>query len=160
MALTWLLYFLLDSLFFIIINKAKIQSGGGPVLFASAIISLFMFIVLFKKTDIIFTWVEICTIFLIIFCLGVWFFKGPHKAVFWGVLSESLVGIYLIYKTVKNPVVRYNLWGYTVFLLACIVALFDAPDLSFKEIGYPLSEVIITTLTIIPLLIQLKKERF
>jgi len=152
MALTWLLYFLLDSIVFIATNKALIKSGGYQVLFASAIISLFMFIVLYRKQKIIWKWIEKTTIILIILCLGFWLFMGPSKAVLWGILSESFVGIYLLYKTIKDPVVKYNLLGYVLFLLACILAVYDAPNWSIYEIGYPTSEIMLTTLTIIPLL--------
>ena len=84
---------------------------------------------------------------------------GPSEAVLWGILSESFVGIYLLYRTIKDPVVKYNLLGYILFLLACILAVYDAPNWSIYEIGYPASEIILTTLTIIPLLRKWHKEK-
>lgn len=158
-ALTWLLYFLLDVITMLITIKALIKSGGWQVLFGSAIVSFLMFIVLLRKKKIIWTQLEIGVIMLIITCVVVWIIRGPYKAIIWGIISEFIVGLYLLIRTIKFPVVQYNLWGYILFLLACGLSMYNAPDWSIREIGYPASEIIITSLTIIPLLIKLFKEK-
>lgn len=153
-ALTWLLYFLLDIITMLVTTKSLIKAGGFQILFGSAIVSLLMFIILLRKKKIIWTWFETGIVILIFICISIWFTKGPYEAVIWGIISESIVGVYLLVKTIKLPVVEYNLLGYTFFLLACIIAVLDAPDWSLHEIGYPASEVIITLFTIIPLLVK------
>lgn len=91
-------------------------------------------------------------IILIMISGGAWVIEGPYEAVVLGVVSESIVGIYLAIKTFLNPVAKYNLVGYSFFLAASIIATCDAKDWSWPEVGYSLSEVIITSITIIPLL--------
>ena len=99
---------------------------------------------------------------LIILCATIWILKGPYKAVIWGIISESIVGTYLIIKTFEKPVVKYNLTGYSLFLLANIVALIDAgnwDEWTLESAGYSLSEVFITSATIAPLLYKWWKEK-
>lgn len=105
------------------------------------------------------TWLETLISILIIVCISVWIKKGIHQAVLWGIISESVVGFYLMIKTFNFPVVQYNLPGYLLFLLACIIALYMASDWSLEEVGYPISEIILTSLTIIPLIKKWKKEK-
>ena len=158
MAITWLLYSLLDIILMSATLKSLVKTGGYQILFASAILCLVMSIILFRKKKITWTILEIGIVVLIIFCLTIWFFKGPEKAVIWGIISESIVGLYLLFKTINFPVVQYNLFGYTLFLIACIIAVYDAPNWSIMEVGYSASEVILTTLTILPLLRKWKND--
>jgi hypothetical protein len=166
-AIIWFLYCLIDIILFAATYTASVKSGGYQILLASAIISFFMFIALFINKRR--TWKEIKRerkIFLssigmtslIVISITIWIIKGPHTAVIWGIISESLVGIFLFIKTIYSPVVKYNLLGYVVFLLACILSVLDAPNWKLEEVGYPLSEVILTTLTILPLLRKWKIE--
>ena len=100
---------------------------------------------------------------LIFICVSSWIIKGPYGAVALGIISESIVGIYLLIKTIQKPVIKYNLIGYSLFLLTSIIATIDAKDWSLPEIGYSLSEVFITSATIAPLIIRLwkyKKNKF
>ena len=96
---------------------------------------------------------------LIFICIITWILKGPHESVKLGIASEIIVGIYLIIKTYQCPVFKYNLTGYLLFLLASIVTTLNAPDWSLSQVGYSISEIIITTIIIIPLIIQLRKEK-
>lgn len=140
------------------IKKSGTQNGGTQILFASAACSLIMFIILFKK-GMTWTLLETSVSVLILICIGIWIIRGFYKAMIWSIISESLIGIYLAIRTIKFPVVSYNLSGYSIFLIACIISLFSASDWSWKEIGYPLSEVFITSLTILPLLIKKFKDK-
>jgi len=144
--------------------SVSIKNGGGgyQILFGSAICSFLMFIILLYQRRSICTWLEITIVILIIICGGAWIIKGPYEAVVLGVISESIVGGYLIIKTFLNPVVKNNLIGYILFLTASVVATYDAKDWSIQEVGYSLSEVFLTSFTIAPLLYKwwkVKKQK-
>lgn len=141
--------------------SVSIKNGGGgyQILFGSAICSFLMFIILLHQKRNTWTWLEITIIVLITICGVAWVIKGPYEAVILGILSESIVGTYLIIKTFLNPVVKYNLIGYVLFLLTSVIATCDAKDWSWQERGYSLSEVFITSITIAPLLYKWWKER-
>lgn len=140
--------------------QVSLKNGGGgyQILFGSAICSFLMFIILLYQKRNAWTFLEVIITLLIFVSASVWIIIGPYEAVALGIISESIVGIYLIIKTIQKPVIKYNLAGYSLFLLASIIATIDAKDWSLPEVGYSLSEVFITSVTIIPLIIKLFKE--
>ena len=140
-------------------SPEKIGGDGYHVLFASAICSFLMFIILLYQRKFVWTLLEKIIVSLITICGLIWVIKGAYNATIFGIISEAIVGIYLIIKTIERPVVKYNLAGYTLFLIACIVAVFNADHWTLEDIGYNLSEIVITSITIIPLLIKWRKER-
>ena len=135
--------------------KVSLKNGGGgyQILFGSAICSFLMFIILLYQKRNAWTSLEGIMTLLIFICVSSWIIKGPYGAVALGIISESIVGIYLLIKTIQKPVIKYNLIGYSLFLLTSIIATIDAKDWSLPEIGYSLSEVFITSATIAPLII-------
>jgi hypothetical protein len=142
------------------VNAAENEGGGGfPILLGSAAGSLIMCIVLLRRKKSYWGPLEIITAVLFVICVGTFVFKGPNESVKLGVLSESIVGIYLIVKTKKCPVCKYNLKGYLLFWLASIITTISAPEWSWANVGYSLSEIVITGLTIVPLLVQLRKDK-
>ncbi|MEI7689265.1 MAG: hypothetical protein WCI91_03740 [Candidatus Nomurabacteria bacterium] len=145
---------------FATIQVSEKNGGGGyQILFGSAICSFLMFIILLYQKRNAWTLLEGIMILLIFICVSSWIIKGPYEAVALGIISESIVGIYLFIKTIQKPVIKYNLIGYSLFLLASIVATIDAKDWSLPEVGYSLSEVFITSATIAPLIIRLIKYK-
>lgn len=143
----------------IIIVAEKEGSEGFPILLGSAAGSLVMCIVLLCKKKSYWGTLEIITAVLFVICVGAFVFKGPNESVKLGVLSESVVGIYLIVKTKKCPVYKYNLVGYILFWLASVLTTISAQEWSWANVGYSLSEIFITGLTIVPLLVQLRKDK-
>jgi len=89
---------------------------------------------------------------LVLLCVGAWYYSGPYWALIFGISSESIVGIYLAIKTFKNPMVKYNLAGYILFLIVSIIAMINASGWTIAQMGYPLCEAILCIITIIPLL--------
>jgi len=159
-ALTWFLYFILDCItMFSTINAAPQDKGAIPFLLGCSIGSLIMFIILLYQGRKTYNWTELFVTILIFICGTAWVIKGPYHAVVWGIISESIVGIYLIAKTIKDPVVKYNLTGYLLFLASSIVSIYNAKSWSLPDAGYALCESVLSIITIIPLLIQLRKER-
>jgi len=138
--------------------STPLDGGGFPILLGSAVGSFIMFIILLYQKKIIWTWLETMISVLITICIITWILKGPHESVKLGIASEIIVGIYLIIKTYKCPVYKYNLTGYLLFLLASIITTLSAPNWSLPHVGYSISEIIITTIIIIPLLIQLLEK--
>jgi hypothetical protein len=153
------LYSIIDFITFLVLRYALVESGGALILLGSSVVCLVMFIILYYKKGMTCTWKETLMIVFVVFCIFTWIIIGPKKAVIFGIISESIIGLYLAIRTFKYPIVKYNLLGYSLFLLTCIISIYDAPDWSLYEIGYPVSEVIITSITITPLLIQLVKEK-
>lgn len=135
------------------------DGGGFPILFGSAVGSFVMFTVLLYKKKVIWTLLETTVSILITICIILWITKGAYQSVVFGILSEIIVGVYLIIRTIKCPMYQYNLAGYVLFLLASIVATYNASDWSIPQIGYALSEVVLTTITIIPLVTQMIRDR-
>ena len=148
---TWFLYFLLDinTMF----SSNRLGSSSDKILFGFTIGSFVMMSILFFQKRIAWTWLETSVTLLVLICLVAWHYSS-HLVLRLGILSECIVGIYLIIKTFKNPVVKYNLTGYILFLITSILAMINAKDWSIEEMGYPLSEAILCIVTILPLLIK------
>lgn len=146
---TWFLYFLLDFITMLSSNKLN---GSYVILFGFAIGSLIMAVILLYQGRIAWTWLETVVTTLVLICISTWCCIGPYGALIFGIISESIVGIYLVIKTFINPTIKYNLTGYILFLIASIIAIFNAEDWSIAQMGYPLCETILCILTIIPLL--------
>ena len=87
------------------------------------------------------------------------YYSGHHLALIFEISSETIVGIYLIIKTFKNPMVKYNLLGYILFLIVSIITVMSAKDFSLEQIGYPFCETLLCIGTIIPLLKKWWEER-
>lgn len=147
---TWLLYLILDciTLFSGLMNRAYID----PMLFGFAIGSLTMSsILLYQKRFVSWGPIEITTTVLIIICTIAWCSFGSYVALICSILSESIVGIYLIIQTWKHPRVKYNLIGYIGFLIVSIMSIIFTVDWTAKEVGYALSESVLNSIIIIPL---------
>ncbi len=145
---TWALYFLLDMITMLSTNKVD---GNFVILFGFAVGSFVMAIILLFQGRIDCTKREIFTTTLVILCILGWYISGPLTAVILGIISESIIGIYLIYRTFKYPSVKYNLTGYIIFLIVSIVSLSSAKNTNIEQIGYPICEIILTSITLIPL---------
>jgi len=136
-----------------------IKDGNPIMLFGFSIGSFLMAIILFlQRRKIRWTKVEISTITLFIICISIFVFGNAYYALIFGIISECIVGIYLIIETFKYPKVKYNLIGYFMFLIVSILSTINATDWSVEEMGYPLCEAILSIITIIPLLIKWKQE--
>ena len=145
---TWGLYFLLDLI--TMLSSTKID-GSYVILLSFAIGSFIMSAILLHQRRIGWTWLETTVILLVVLCIGAWYISGPYWALIFGITSEVIVGIHLIIKTYINPTVRYNLAGYIGFLTVSIIAFLTAKDLSIEQIGYPISESVLSFITLIPL---------
>jgi hypothetical protein len=148
-ATTWILYFLLDT----ITMFSTLKEGGNFVLlFGFSVGSFIMAIILLYQGRIYWGILESVTITLVFICIIVWNIFGAMMTIVSGILSEIVVGIYLIIKTYKNPRIKYNLNGYIMFLIVSILALHNAKSSNVKEIGYALAEIILSVITLIPLI--------
>jgi hypothetical protein len=98
---------------------------------------------------------ETITAILIIICICVWCEGDSYWAQRTGILSECIVGIYLAIKTFKNPVIEYNMIGYIGFLFVSIISMLVSiisMGWSVKEAGYATCEIILTIITLLPLI--------
>lgn len=145
---TWGLYFLLDIITMFSSNKID---GSYVILLGFSVGSFVMSSILLYQGRIGWTWLETIMIILVGLCIGAWLTSGPYMAVIFGIMSEVIVGINLIIKTWKNPVVKYNLVGYVVFLIVSLLTFATAEDLSIKQAGYAICETILSIIILIPL---------
>ena len=130
------------------------------MVFGFAIGSLIMSLILFYQRRFArFSWVEVITLILIIVCLIIWQIKGPYWALASGIASESIVGIYLIIRTFRDPVVEYNLSGYLGFLIVSILTILTAKEFGLATVGFAISETILNIIILIPLLRKWNKIR-
>jgi hypothetical protein len=149
--ITWFLYFLVDFITSIFSDKVD---GFRPLLIGSAIGSFILAAILFFQRRFAGSIKEplILTI-LVAICLLIWYKCGPFSAMLAGVGSECLVGGYLAYKTWRNPEPEYNLPGYTIFLFASLISvIWGGKNWTLENKLYSSCEVILCTLTIIPLI--------
>ena len=67
---------------------------------------------------------EWVSLFLIILTTAIWL-ASPDKtiAIVFGVCSQVVAGIPLTIECIKNPRPKYNLIGYILFVIACIIML-------------------------------------
>lgn len=148
---TWLLYLILDciTLFSGLKNRAYID----PMLFGFSVCSLIMSSILFyQRKFALIGKIEMITIILIIICIIVWNLFGSYLALICSILSESIVGIYLIIQTFKYPRVKYNLIGYIGFLIVSILSIIFTVNWTIEEVGYAISETILNFIILIPLI--------
>jgi len=124
-----------------------------PMVFGFAVGSLIMAsILLYQKRYAKWTLVEITTVILIIICITVWRSMGSYYALIASILSGAIVGIYLIIQTIKYPRIEYNLIGYVGFFIVSILSVFSTKAWNVQEVGFALSETILTFVILIPLI--------
>lgn len=151
---TWFLYFLLDLITLITTVQ---EEGSYSILVGFSAGSLILAGVLCYQGRWEWRWLETIVLLLIIICTYLYFCCESSIALLFSVISETIVGMYLVYRTYKNPQHRYNLFSYTLFLMVAIITLFNSPEFTFKYVGFAISEIILSILCIIPLLIEKKK---
>lgn len=153
---TWILYFLLDGItMFSTIEK----DGNYVILFGFAVGSFIMSFILLYQRRISFTWLEAGTTLMVITSLIVWYLGGPYWTIVAGIVSEAIVGIYLIIRTFRYPVVKYNFAGYFWFLIVSITTMIAATDWSIPQMGYACCETILNIIILIPLLKKWLEDR-
>ncbi len=148
-AFTWTLYVILDA---VTMFSTKGENGWYIMQFGYAIGSFVMATILIYQKRFVWGWLETIISLLILICLVLWQIYGSYWAVRSSILSEAGVGIYLIIKTYKNPVVKYNLIGYIGFLMTSIIAMFAAKDWSVEQMGFPFCETVLNVIIVIPLI--------
>lgn len=159
---TWILYFMLDTItFFSYVNTEK--DSGFIILLGFSVGSFIMSIILFYQKRFIWTQLETIISSLIIGCIVLFKTASPYWALLFGIASESIVGIYLIIKTWQRPKVRYNFTAYVIFLIVSILAIIKATisddGWSLSKVGYPISETILNVVILIPLILKWRKKK-
>jgi len=154
--ITWALYCFLD---FITMKYSNKIDGNYVLLFGCAVGSFFMAIILLIQGRISWTRRETMLSILVISCVVIQHKCGYYWGTISGIMSEILVGVYLAIRTFKNPVFQYNLIAYCLFLIASILSFNHAPNWSIEQIGYPGSEIVLTSVTIFPLLREYRRRK-
>lgn len=130
------------------------------MIFGFAIGSLIMASILFyQKRMVKFGKIEIITTILLIICIVVWGIFGSYLTLVISIISEIIIGTYLIIQTFKYPRVEYNLIGYLGFIIVSIISVIFTKAWTIPEVGYALSESILSFIILIPLLKKWFKER-
>ena len=156
--LTWILYLILDCI--TMFSNIKVGPHGYVMLFGFAVGSLIMSAILFyQKRFARWSLVETITLLLITICLIIWKLGGSYWALTSGIASETIVGLYLMRRTFRDPVVRYNMSGYSLFLLVSVITLLTAQEWTISEVGFALPETILNSIILIPLIIKRRKEK-
>jgi hypothetical membrane protein len=156
--LTWFLYLTLDCI--TMFSGEKVRINMDPMVFGFAIGSLIMSSVLFYQRRFVkCTMVEFTTIILIIICVVIWKSVGSYFALVASIASEGIIGIYLIIETYKYPKVKYNLTGYLGFIIVSILSVISTKAWSIEEVGFALSETILSFVILIPLIKKWWNER-
>lgn len=142
-------------------SGSKIRVAIDPMLFGFVVSSFVLTLVLFyQKRFGKFTWLEITIISLITICLTIWIVSGsPFLAFISSLTSEIIIGIYLIIKTYKYPQVEYNLLGYTGYFIVSIISVLNTRAWTIAEVGFAVSETILSFLILIPLLKKWWEEK-
>ncbi len=155
---TWILYFSLDIItFFSAIETEK--DSSFVILFGFSVGSFIMSLILFYQKKIKWTKLETVIISLVIICIYLFKSSGPYWALIFGIISESIIGVYLIIQTWQRPKVKYNFTAYIIFLIVSILATINAEDWSIPKVGYPLCETILNIIIIMPLIKKWRRKR-
>lgn len=149
--LTWFLYLILDAIN--MFSGQKVRINMDPMVFGFAVGSLILAsILLYQKRYAKMKTIEITTVILIVSCIIVWKTMGSYYALIASILSEVIVGIYLIIQTYKYPKIEYNLIGYIGFFIVSIISIINTKNWSIQEVGFAISEATLTFIILIPLL--------
>jgi hypothetical protein len=155
---TWFLYFVQDGL--LLFSGAEQRTFFDPLAMGYFIGSFIMVIILgIQKRLVSFGFAEISTSFLIIACTVIWAACGPAIAQIASIVSEILIGAYLIIQTWKFTEVKYNIQGYFGFLLVSIITIILTRAWTFAEVGFAVSETFLNAIILIPLVNKWLKER-
>ncbi len=155
---TWVLYFLLDVITFFSALETE-KDSSFIILLGFSVGSFIMSIILFYQKRIKWTKLETLIICLVIICIIMFKTSGPYWALIFGIISECVVGIYLIIKTWQRPKVKYNFTAYIIFLIVSILATINAKDWTIPSVGYPVCETILNIIILIPLIIKWRKKK-
>lgn len=148
---TWILYLILDCI--TMFSGIKERINMDPMVFGFAVGSLIMAsILLYQKRFVSWTKVEMTAITLITICVVVWLSFGSFLALMASILSEAIVGTYLIIQTYKHPKVKFNLTGYTGFFIVSITSILSTKNWNPEEVGFAVSESILNFIILIPLI--------
>lgn len=152
------MYLLLDCV--TLFSGEKVRINIDPMVFGFAIGSLVMASILFyQKRMIKFRKIEIITTILLIICIVVWGIFGSYLTLVISIISEIIIGTYLIIQTFKYPKVEYNLIGYLGFIIVSVISVIFTKAWTIPEVGYAISESILSFVILIPLLKKWFKER-
>lgn len=146
---TWALYFIVDLITTITSIK---EEGSYVMLFGYTTGSFIIAAILFFQRRFCWKKFDYWITSLVIICIIAWVCCGNFIALIFGVASETIIGIDLLYRTYRSPQVKHNLFSYTIFLIVSILTLIKAPEFTFEHVGFAISEIILCTLTIAALL--------
>lgn len=156
--LTWILYLFLDVI--TMFSNIEVGPHGYAMLFGFVVGSFIMsMILLYQGRFARWSWIETITMTLITICIIIWKLGGPYWALVAGIMSETIVGLYLIIRTFRDPVVEYNLAGYSGFLFVSVFTIITAQEWTLSEVGFAISETFLNILILIPLFRKRKNEK-
>jgi hypothetical membrane protein len=156
--LTWFLYLILDCI--TMFSGEKVRINMDPMIFGFAIGSLIMSLVLlYQKRFVKCSGIEAITIILIFICIIVWKTFDSYFALIASISSEIIIGTYLIIQTFKYPKVKYNLTGYIGFIIVSIISVIFTKEWTIPEVGFALSEAILSFVILIPLINRWRIEK-
>lgn len=154
-ATTWLLYTFLDGILSV---TMFIENGNYQMPLGFTFGSIIMTIILIYQGKVDWSIIETIITFLVLICVALWVFGGPMLTIIFGIFSQSIVGLYLIYRTFLKPEIKYNLISYLLFLASAIYSLLIAENSDIEEIGYAITEIFLSIFTIYPLIRKCVKE--
>jgi hypothetical protein len=138
----------------------NVRINMDPMVFGFAIGSLIMTCVLFyQKRFVKCSKNEFTTMILIAICIIVWKFFGSYFALVASIASEMIIGIYLIIQTFKFPKVKYNLTGYIGFIIVSIISIIFTKAWTVEEVGFTVTETILSFVILIPLIKKWRLEK-
>ncbi len=141
-------------------SGGKIRIEMDPMAFGFTVGSLIMSSILFYQRRFIkCTIIEITTIILISICLIVWVILGSYVTFIFSVSSETIIGVYLIIQTFKYPKVKYNLTGYIFFVIVSFISIILTKAWTIAEVGFAVSEMILSSVILIPLIRKWRNEK-
>ncbi len=135
------------------------KDSSFVILLGFSVGSFIMSIILFYQKRILWTKLETLIISLVAVCILLYKTSGPYWALIFGIISECIVGIYLIIKTWQRPKVKYNFTAYVIFLIVSILATINAEDWSIPKAGYPVCEIVLNIIVLIPLILKWRRKK-
>jgi len=135
------LWALLDS---IATATTIIQHGNYWLPLANAIGSATITLILVRKKQVSWTWVESMTAFLVVVCLVIWYTSGERAGIVASSLAVVIASIPQMVDTFKKPEATPSL-VYSVFLISNILSVMGGKEWTIEERFYQCCGVFLCT---------------
>ena len=153
---TWVLWFILDI---ILLTTTYDEKGKSIVMIFPCLLGSFSISLLLIKKRV-WTKEELVTSILIFITVVVWLSVSDLYGIIFAVISQLIAGWPLTKECYKHPEPGWTLIGYVLFIISCILMIFQDSELGLWDKLFPIALGLQTVVDIIPLIWKLLKKDY